>query len=109
MAHEKKRRKSIINEFFGGSLLDEIDQLFKEFPEGEIASGYSISVTQTPEGTKVKAKVGKDVDVNMLRKRLEQQYPGAQIEIEGGKQEPLIREISTKPVREEKDKAAKEG
>jgi hypothetical protein len=41
----------------------------------------------------------------MLRKRLEQQYPGAQIEIEGGKQEPLIREISTKPVREEKDKA----
>jgi len=109
MAHEKKRRKSIINEFFGGSLLNEIDQLFKEFPEGEIASGYSISVTQTPEGTKVKAKVGKDVDVNMLRKRLEQQYLGAQIEIEGGKQEPLIREISTKPVREEKDKAAKEG
>jgi hypothetical protein len=101
MAHEKRRRKSIINEFFGGSIFDEIDQLFKEFPEGEIASGYSISVTQTPEGTKVKAKVGKDVDVNMLRKRLQQQYPGAQIEIEGGKQEPLIREISTRPVREE--------
>ncbi|MGC8998420.1 MAG: hypothetical protein ACP5JW_03345 [Candidatus Bathyarchaeia archaeon] len=105
MAHEKRRRKSIIDEFFGGSFFDEIDELFKEFPEGEIGSGYSISVTQTPEGTKVKAKVGKDVDVNMLRKRLQQQYPGAQIEIEGGKQEPLIREISTKQVREEEEKA----
>jgi len=101
MAHEKRRRKSIIDELFRGSLFDEIDELFKELPEDEIASGYSISVTQTPEGTKVKAKVGKDVDVNMLRKRLQQQYPGAQIEIEGGKQEPLIREISTRPVREE--------
>ncbi|MEM3616821.1 MAG: hypothetical protein QXJ31_02785 [Candidatus Bathyarchaeia archaeon] len=104
MAHEKKRRKSIIDELFGGSLFNEIDELFKEFPEGELASGYSISVTQTPEGTKVKAKVGKDVDVNTLRKRLQQQYPGAQIEIEGGKQKPLIREISTKPVDEEKEK-----
>jgi hypothetical protein len=105
MAHEKRRRKSIIDELFGGSLFDEIDEFFKEFPEEEIASSYSISVTQTPEGTEVKAKVGKDVDVNMLRKRLQQQYPGAQIEIEGGKQEPLIREISTKPVSEEEEKA----
>jgi hypothetical protein len=101
MASGKKRRKSLIDELFGGSLLDEMNELFKEFPEGEFSGGYSISVTQTPEGTKVKAKVGKDVDVNMLRKRLQQQYPGAQIEIEGGKQGPLIREISTKPVREE--------
>jgi hypothetical protein len=101
MASGKKRRKSLIDELFGGSLLDEMNELFKEFPEGEFSGGYSISVTQTPEGTKVKAKVGKDVDVNMLRKRLQQQYPRAQIEIEGGKQGPLIREISTKPVREE--------
>jgi len=101
MASGKKRRKSLIDELFGGSLLDEMNEFFKEFPEGEFSGGYSISVTQTPEGTKVKAKVGKDVDVNMLRKRLQQQYPGVQIEIEGGKQGPLIREISTKPVREE--------
>jgi len=101
MTSGKKRRKSIIDELFGGSLFDEVDEFFKGFQEGEFSGGYSISVTQTPEGTKVKARVGKDVDVNMLRKRLQQQYPGAQIEIEGGKQEPLIREISTKPVREE--------
>jgi hypothetical protein len=101
MTSGKKRRKSIIDELFSGSLFDEMDELFKEFPEGELSGGYSISVTQTPEGTKVKAKVGKNVDVNTLRKRLQQQYPGAQIEIEGGKQEPLIREISTKLLREE--------
>ncbi|MEM1552851.1 MAG: hypothetical protein QXS01_04465 [Candidatus Bathyarchaeia archaeon] len=103
MPSEKRRRRSIIDELFGGSIFDEMEEIFKEFPEGEITSGYSISVTQTPEGTKVKAKVGKDVDVNALKRRLQQQYPGAQIEIEGGRQEPLIREISTKPAREEEN------
>lgn len=102
MPPEKRRRRTFIDEFFGGSLFDEMDGLFKEFPESELTSGYSISVVQTPEGTKVKAKVGKDTDANTLRKQLERQYPGAKIEIEGGKQEPLIREISTKPVRKEK-------
>jgi hypothetical protein len=99
---EKRRRRSFIDEFFGGSLFEEMDDLFKEFSEGEFTGGYSISVVQTPEGIKVKAKVGKDTDANALRKQLERQYPGAKIEIEGGKQEPLIREISTKPIREEK-------
>ena len=51
----------------------------------------------------MKAKVGKDVDVNALRRQLEEQYPDAKIEIEGGRQEPLIREISTKPVKEENE------
>ncbi|MEM2954039.1 MAG: hypothetical protein QXU21_07205 [Candidatus Bathyarchaeia archaeon] len=107
MASEKKRRRGIIDELFGGSIFDEMDEIFKKFPEEEFVGGYSISVTQTPEGTKVKAKVGKDVDVNALKRRLQQQYPGAQIEIEGGRQEPLIREISTKPVRE--DERAEKG
>lgn len=102
MPTEKRRRRSFLNEFFGDSLFGEINGLFKDFQEGEFASGYSISVVQTPEGTKVKAKVGKNTDAHALRKQLERQYPGAKIEIEGGKQEPLIREISTKPVREEK-------
>jgi hypothetical protein len=62
-------------------------------------SGYSISVSQTPQGTKVYAKVGEDADVNALKKSLQKQYPGAKIEIEGGR--PLIREIETKPVKEE--------
>ncbi|MEM2319168.1 MAG: hypothetical protein QXQ47_04620 [Candidatus Bathyarchaeia archaeon] len=97
---DKKRRRSFIDEFFGGSLFEEVESLFNEFAETEFAGGYSISVVQTPEGTKVKAKVGKDTDVQSLRKQLERQYPGAKIEIEGGKQEPLIREISSKPIRE---------
>jgi len=94
----KKRRKSLMDEFFGGSLFGEMDEVSKRFEKGERSSGYSISVTQTPEGTKVHAKGGKDTDVGELRRRLTQQYPGAQIEIEGGK--PLIREISTRPVEE---------
>ena len=93
-----KKRKSLIDELFGGSLFEDFDRLFEE----EISSGYSISVTRTPEGTKVYAKVGKNTDVNALRRQLEQQYPGAQIEIEGG--QPLIREISTKSIKEEDDK-----
>jgi hypothetical protein len=78
-------------------------KLFDEFPK----SGYSISVTQTTEGTKVRAKVGKDTDVNMLRKQLQEQYPNAEIEIEGGKKEPLIREISTKTLQKENNKKTK--
>jgi hypothetical protein len=96
MASQKKRKRSIIDELFGGSLFDET-RLLDEFP----ASGYSISVVQTPEGTKVKAKVGKGTDTNTLKKQLQQQYPNAQIEIEGGKTEPLIKEISTKTITKE--------
>ncbi|HIE19082.1 TPA: hypothetical protein EYP75_05090 [Candidatus Bathyarchaeota archaeon] len=92
------RRKSLIDKLFGGSLFEDFEKLFGE---GMESSGYSISITQTPEGTKVYAKVGKDTDVNALRKKLEQQYPGAQIEIEGGR--PLIREISTKSIEDEKE------
>jgi len=98
-----KKNESHLDEFFGESLFDEVDEIFEKFENVEISSGYSINVTQTPEGTKVYAKVDKNTDVNELRRRLQQQYPGAQIEIEGGK--PLIREISTKPIEEEtKDK-----
>jgi len=100
MPAEKRRRRNLIDELFGGSLFNEMEDFFKKFPEGEFSSGYSISVIQAPEGTKVKAEVGKDVDVNALRKQLERQYPKAKIEIEGGRQEPLIKEISTKPVKE---------
>lgn len=98
---EKRRKRSLLDELFGGSLFNEMESLFKDLEEAELSSGYSISVVQTPEGTKVKAKVGKDVDVNALRKQLEKQYPNAEIEIEGGRQEPLIREVSTKPIKEE--------
>ncbi|MEM0057757.1 MAG: hypothetical protein QXG58_02885 [Candidatus Bathyarchaeia archaeon] len=100
MSAEKRRRRSLIDEIFGGSLFDNMENLFKDLEETEFSTGYSISVVQTPEGTRVKAKVGKDVDVNALRRQLEKQYPNAKIEIEGGRQEPLIREISTKPIKD---------
>jgi len=43
----------------------------------------------------------------MLRKQLKQKYLGAEIGIEGGKKEQLIREISTKTIREESSKDKK--
>lgn len=104
MSSLRRRRRSIIDELFGGSIFEETEKIFDEFPE----SGYSISVVQTPEGTKVQAKVGKDTDVNMLRKQLQQKYPHAEIEIEGGRKEPLIREISTKILKKETDKNQKQ-
>lgn len=100
MALRNRRRKSILDELFGSSIFDDTETFFNEFPE----SGYSISVVQTPEGTKVRAKVGKDTDVNMLRKQLERKYPNAEIEIEGGKKEPLIKELSTKSLLEKEEK-----
>jgi len=103
MSSKKKRRRSIIDDLFGSSMFEEMKTAFNEFPEG----GYSISVTQTSEGTKVRAKVGKNTDVNVLRKQLQQKYPNAQIEIEGGRREPLIREISTKTLTEEKNEKQK--
>jgi len=100
MSRKKKRR--LIDELFGGSVFGDFDDLLENMGEDkELGSGYSISVSQTPQGTKVHAKVGKDTDVTALRKQLKQQYPGAQIEIEGGR--PLIREIETKQVKEEEE------
>jgi hypothetical protein len=96
MSSQKKHRRSIIDELFGSLPINETD-FSDEFPD----SGYSIGVSQTPEGTKVRAKVGKDTDTNALRKQLEQKYPNAQIEIEGGKKEALIKEISTKTIEKE--------
>jgi hypothetical protein len=101
----KRKRRSLIDEFLGGSIFEEVERLFDEEDLGE--SSYSISVTQTPEGTRVYAKVGENVDVGELRRRLEEQYPGALIKIEGGR--PLIREISTRPVEEEKREKKSKG
>lgn len=103
----KKRKRSLIDEIFGGSLFAEADEMLKAFEKGEISGGYSISVTQTPEGTKVYAKVSKDVNVNELKRQLQQQYPNAQIHIEGGS--PLIKEISTKSIEEENYNGEKTG
>ena len=99
MEMPRKKRRSIIDDLFGGSLFNDTELVSNEFPD----TGYSISVVQTPEGTKVKAKVGKNTDATALKKQLQQQYPNAKIEIEGGKTEPLIREISTKTLNAENE------
>lgn len=104
MPAREKRRKSIIDDLFGASLFEDTERFFEGFGE----SGYSISVVQTSEGTKVKAKVGKDTDVNTLRKQLEREYPNAKIEIEGGQEKALIREISTKTIKENNEKQNQE-
>jgi hypothetical protein len=93
MASQRKHKQNIIDELFGTSPFDEASE-----------SGYSVSVVQTPEGTKVRARVGKDTDANALKKQLQQQYPNAQIEIEGGKKEPIIKEISTRTLKKENNK-----
>jgi len=104
VAHKKRKRKSIIDEFFGKPSFGDMETAFEELSESSgLEGGYSINVVQTAEGTKVHAKVGKDVNVGTLRKQLQQKYPDAKIEIEGGKSEPLIREISTKPIKKEKE------
>jgi len=97
----RKKKRSIIDELFGGSIFNDTESLFDK----SSTTGYSISVIQTPEGTKVKAKAGKNTDTNALRKQLQQQYPNAKIEIEGEK--PLIREISTKTLKHKNEKKEK--
>lgn len=95
----RKKKRSIIDELFGNSVLDRTESLFDKSP----TTGYSISVVRTPQGTEVKAKLGEDTDANTVKRQLQQQYPNAKIKIEGGKNQPLIREISTKPIKH-KDK-----
>jgi outer membrane translocation and assembly module TamA len=99
----RKKKRNIIDELFEGSIFNNTESLFDKSP----STRYSISVLQTPEGTKVKAKVGKNTDSNALRKQLQQQYPNAKIEIEGGKTTPLIREISTKTLKQKNKKEEK--
>jgi len=96
MSH--KRKRSIIDDLFG-DFFDDFESSFDDFS----GSGYSISVVQTPEGTKIRVKAGKDTDVNSLKRQLQQQYPNAEIEIEGGREEPLIKEVSTKSIVAEKE------
>ena len=96
----RKKKRCIIDELFRGSIFNETESLFDSSP----TIGYSISIVQTPEGTKVKAKIGKNTDASALEKQLQRQYPNAKIEIEGGKTTPLIREIATKTLKNEDKK-----
>lgn len=99
----RKRRKSIFDSFFDDSWFDEWEKMFKRFEEMSIESGYSISITQTPEGTEIHVKAGEDVDVEDLKKDLERKYPGAKIIIEGGRKAREIVEIEEESKEEFKE------
>lgn len=101
---KRKKRRSLFDLFFGESIFERWDKLFEELERGatQLEGGYSISVIQTPEGTKVHVKAGKNVDISELRRELEERYPGAEIIVEGGK--PLIQEVSVKRIEEKERK-----
>jgi len=44
MSRRKDKRKSFIDSLFGGSLFDEMDDVFERFGREDMSSGYSISV-----------------------------------------------------------------
>ncbi len=86
------------------SFFDEFNEIFKKLREkGGSSSGYSISVTYTPDGKPiVNVETYGDVDENSLRKEIEKQYPGA--EIKGLGKEPLIKEEKGEENMEKKEK-----
>jgi hypothetical protein len=98
----RRKRKSIFDEFFGESLFDEWDEIFKKFENLNIPSGYSITITQTGGKTEIHVKAGEDVDVDELKRELELKYPGAKIYIEGGRKSRMIEEISENEEKSEK-------
>lgn len=96
-----RKKKDPFEEFFGDSPFQDMKKMFEEEKGKGLGTGYSIQVTRGPQGTKVHAKAGKNMEATRLRKQLQQQYPDAEIHIEGGK--PLIREVSTKPADSEEE------
>jgi hypothetical protein len=98
----RRKRKSIFDEFFGESLFDEWDEIFKKFENLNIPSGYSITITQTGGKTEIHVKAGENVDVDELKRELELKYPGAKIYIEGGRKSRMIEEISENEEKSEK-------
>ncbi|MCX8169151.1 MAG: hypothetical protein N3E39_02925 [Candidatus Methanomethylicia archaeon] len=102
----RKKRKSIFDVFFDDSIFNEWEKMFKMFEKGDVKSGYSISITQTPSGTEIHVKAGENVDVEELKRNLEAKYPGAKIIIEGGSKAREIKEI--REIAEEEEEGKKE-
>ena len=94
-----KKRKTFFDEFF--------EDIFEDFDFENLGGGYSISITQTGDKTKIHVKADKNVDVKKLRRELEQRYPGAEIYIEGGKLEieEIGKEIKSEDVEKSKKKS----
>lgn len=75
-----KKDKSWIEKFFG-------ERSFGDFNGLGGGGGYSIRVTQTPEGTVVKARLSDNMECKKVKKKLKRKYPDAKIKIKGGKKE----------------------
>ncbi|MFP3191162.1 MAG: hypothetical protein RXR31_07525 [Thermoproteota archaeon] len=76
---KERKRKSLFDELFEDFFSDEFSNL------SSFGGGYSISITQSGGKTVIHVKADRNTDVQKLRKELEEQYPGAEIYIEGGK------------------------
>lgn len=72
-------KKSWVEKFFDNN------EMFGGFSNFRGRGGYSVRVTQTSEGTTVKASLSDQMDREKIRKELEMKYPNAKIEIKGGK------------------------
>jgi len=81
MMPKERKRKGLFEDLF--------EDLFSEGFDFEnlnkLGGDYSISISQIGNKTQIHVKADKNVDVQKLRKELEEQYPGAEIFIEGGK------------------------
>jgi len=91
MSERKKRRRSIFDVF---------EEIFEEpFLDTDlpVRGGYSISITQINGKTTIHVKADRNTNITELKRSLKEQYPNAEIIIEGGK--PMIEEIG----REEKE------
>jgi len=85
MSERKRRRRSIFDVF---------EEIFEEpFLDTDlpVRGGYSISITQINGKTTIHVKADKNTNIAELKRSLKEQYPNAEIIIEGGK--PMIEEI----------------
>ncbi|NIQ06163.1 MAG: hypothetical protein GWO20_10690 [Candidatus Korarchaeota archaeon] len=97
-----KKKRSWVEKFF--------DEQFRGFDSlSDQGGGYSVQVTQTPEGTVVKAQISGDMDRDKMKRQLERKYPNAKIEIEGGKSQAPVKIKKRKKLNIQKDEEEKTG
>ncbi len=101
MVKKKRRGFGLFDDIFE-TFFDEMESIFSDV-EG-FQGGYSISVTQTPEGTVVQAEIDDSINAEEFRKELERRYPGAKIIIRGGKAGKLIERVPQKESEEKENK-----
>jgi len=65
----EKKKRSHANDLFGRSLSRDFNKVFEDLEKGTMRGiGYPINVSQTPQGTRVHARLEMTGGVNVLRK-----------------------------------------